>query len=193
MWTLFLLGCKSLILAPMFYSEAKVCSLVYSTTTSSQTGMPNLSKSSQRGSSETQPCHRRGDICLEYSKVSKYIHAMISQYLHVKRPSVLQLVKQRINVAQATPKKRKRSPEQTSSVERVFESVAGPSNSRSPCLPTKPPKSPSKKLRASSDSEDVVEIAVPSSDIDEDEVTTNPARLNPQGIPFFQILLSVDE
>jgi E3 ubiquitin-protein ligase RAD18 len=97
----------------------------------------------------------------------------------------LQLVKQRISVAQGTPKKRKRSPEQTPSVERMFESVAGPSNSRRPCLPTKSPKSPSKKLRASSDSEDVVEIAVPSSDIDEDEITTNPARLNPQGIPFF--------
>jgi len=38
-----------------------------------------------------------------------------------------------------------------------------------------------RKLKASSDSdEDAVEIMVPSSDVDEDEISTNPTRLNPQ-------------
>ena len=84
---------------------------------------------------------------------------------------------------QGTPKKRKRSPECTPTVESIlFKSVAGPSKSRIPS-PTKQPKSPStRKLKASSDSdEDAVEMMVPSSDVDEDEISTNPTRLNPQG------------
>lgn len=60
----------------------------------------------------------------------------------------------------------------------MFGNIAGPSNSSSP---TKLPKSPLKKLKASSDSEDAIEITVPSSDVDEDEVSTDPTRLNPQG------------
>lgn len=60
--------------------------------------------------------------------------------------------------------------------------VAGPSKSRTPSSLTKQPKSPSRKLKASSDSdEDAVEMMVPSSDVDEDEISTNPTRLNPQG------------
>lgn len=87
---------------------------------------------------------------------------------------------------QGTPKKRKRSPEWTPNVEPImFKSVAGPSKSRIhvPSSPTKQPKSPStRKLKASSDSdEDAVEMMVPSSDVDEDEISTNPTRLNPQG------------
>ena len=65
----------------------------------------------------------------------------------------------------------------------------GPSNLRKPASPTKLPTSPFKKMRAYSDSEDVVEMTVPSSDVDEDEITTNPTRLNPQGA---LILLLVD-
>lgn len=82
---------------------------------------------------------------------------------------------------QGTPKKRKRSPERILSVEPMFGNIPGPSTSRKPRSPTKPPRSPLKKLKASSDSEDAIEIAIPSSDVDEDEITTNPTRLNPQG------------
>ena len=67
----------------------------------------------------------------------------------------------------------------------MFKSVAGPSKSRIPS-PTKQPKSPSRKLKATSDSdEDAVEMMIPSSDVDEDEISTNPTRLNPQGSYFF--------
>ena len=108
------------------------------------------------------------------------------------RPFILQLLNQRAElVDQATPKKRKRSPEWTPTVEpTMFRSVAGPSKSRTPSSPTKPPKSSSRKPKASSDSdEDAAEIMVPSSDIDEDEISTNPSRLNPQGI-FYLFILS---
>ncbi|KAF8810105.1 hypothetical protein BYT27DRAFT_7092960 [Phlegmacium glaucopus] len=100
------------------------------------------------------------------------------------RPFVLQLVNRPAITAHGvgleTPKKRKRSPEWTPSVEPMFRNVAGPSNSRKPSSPTKSSKSPVKKVKASSDSEDAIEIAVPSSDVDEDEITPNPMRLNPQ-------------
>jgi hypothetical protein len=103
------------------------------------------------------------------------------------RPFVLQLLDQRARLEdKGTPKKRKRSPEWTPTVEPIMftsRSVAGPSNSRTP---TKQPKSPSRKLKASSDSdEDVAEMMVPSSDVDEDEISADPTRLNPQGILFF--------
>jgi hypothetical protein len=69
-------------------------------------------------------------------------------------------------------------------------SGAGPSNSRTPSSPTKQPKSPSRKLKASYDSdEDAAEMMVPSSDVDEDEISTNPTRLNPQGTTIFILLL----
>ena len=67
-------------------------------------------------------------------------------------------------------------------------SVAGPSKSRTPSSPTKQQKtSPlTRKPKASSDSdEDAVEMMVPSSDVDEDEIFTNPTRLNPQGSFIF--------
>lgn len=67
--------------------------------------------------------------------------------------------------------------------------LTGPSNLRKPASPTKLPTSAFKKMRASSDPEDVVEMAVPSSDVDEDEIMTNPTCLNPQGT---LILLLVD-
>ena len=68
-------------------------------------------------------------------------------------------------------------------------SVAGPSKSRiSPSSPTKQqPKTPlTRKMKATSDSddEDAVEMMVPSSDVDEDEISTNPSRLNPQSKLF---------
>ena len=112
---------------------------------------------------------------------------MVSNYdIHMpNRPFVLQLLDRRDHlVDQGTPKKRKRSPEWTPGVEPIaFKSVAGPSKSRASSSPTKQPKTPlRRKLKASSDSdEDAVEIMVPSSDIDEDEISTNPTRLNPQG------------
>ena len=102
------------------------------------------------------------------------------------RPFVLQLLNRRAPaVDKGTPKKRKRSPEWTPTVEPMFRRVAGPSNPRTPSSPTKQPKSPSRKLKASSDSEDAVEITIPSSDVDEDEISTNPTRLNPQGTYYY--------
>jgi hypothetical protein len=104
------------------------------------------------------------------------------------RPFVLQLLNRRAHlVDQGTPKKRKRSPEWTPIGEPILfgSGVAGPSKSRTPSSPTKQPKSLStRKLKASSDSdEDAVEMMVPSSDVDEVEISTtsNPTRLNPQG------------
>lgn len=107
--------------------------------------------------------------------------------IHVpNRPFVLQLLNRHDHlVDQGTPKKRKRSPEWTPTVESMlFKSVAaGPSKSRTPSSPTKQPTTPlTRKLKASSDSdEDAAEIMVPSSDVDEDEISANPTRLNPQG------------
>ena len=90
------------------------------------------------------------------------------------------------SVDKGTPKKRKRSPELTTpTVEPMFRRVAGPSTLRTPSSTTKQLKSPSRKLKASSDSDDVVEIMVPSSDVDEDEIFTNPTRLNPQGTFYY--------
>lgn len=116
-------------------------------------------------------------------------------HIHVpNRPFVLQLLDQRARLVdqEGTPKKRKRSPECTPIVEPTMftsRNVAGPSNSRTPSSPTKQPKSPSRKLKASYDSdEDAVEMMVPSSDVDEDEISTNPTRLNPQGTTFYFLL-----
>ena len=74
MWTLLLLSCKSFSFIRMFYWGIESYCQVHSTATSCQTGMSELSKSSQRGSSETQPCHGRDSIRLEYSKVN---HTMV--------------------------------------------------------------------------------------------------------------------
>lgn len=71
-----------------------------------------------------------------------------------------------------------------SSLEPTYGNLAGPSTSHKSSSPTQWPKSPLKKRKASSDSEDAIEMAVPSSDVDEDEITTNPTHLNPQGISF---------
>jgi hypothetical protein len=109
-------------------------------------------------------------------------------HIIINRPFVLQLLNRRAHLGdEGTPKKRKRSPEWTPTVEPIMFNkgvVAGPSKSRIlPSSPTKQPKSPSmRKLKASSDSdEEAVEMMVPSSDIDEDEISTDPTRLNPQG------------
>ena len=96
---------------------------------------------------------------------------------------------------QGTPKKRKRSPEWTPTVEPITrKSVAGPSKSRTLSSPTKQSKSPlTRKLKASSDSDedDAVEMMVPSSDVDEDEISSNPTRLNPQGSLFNKYYFSL--
>jgi hypothetical protein len=109
------------------------------------------------------------------------------------RPFILKLLDGRDHlVDKGTPKKRKRSPELTTpTVEPMFRRVAGPSNLRTPFSTTKQLKSPSRKMKASSDSEDIVEIMVPSSDVDEDEISTKPTRLNPQGTFYIYILLSL--
>ena len=168
-------------------------SLVYSTAISSEIRVPELPKGNHRVASKTQSCHGRDSIRLEYSKV-RYISCNSLTHLaniHApNRPFILKLLDGRDHlVDKGTPKKRKRSSELTTpTVEPMFRRVAGPSNLRTPSSTTKQSKSSSRKLKASSDSEDVVEIMVPSSDVDEDEISTHPTRLNPQGTFFFKLL-----
>ncbi|KAF8162872.1 hypothetical protein B0H34DRAFT_650799 [Crassisporium funariophilum] len=108
------------------------------------------------------------------------------------RPFILQLLKQKeqsnamgYSIDKGAAKKRKRSTER-SSVQTSVGNVAGPS--RIPASPTKSPKSPSKskRFKSSSDFEDVIEITVPSSDVDEDEIALNHSNINPKPNDFVQ-------
>lgn len=127
---------------------------------------------------ECPNCRKAANEC--HLRPNPVMEETVSSW-NTARSFVLQLVKQHTATTYQSPKKRKRAPERMSSGEPILGNVAGPSSSCKPSSPTlKPSKYPFKKVKPSSDSEDAIEMTVPSSDVDEDEITADPTRLNPQ-------------
>jgi len=120
--------------------------------------------------------------------------AQLTSLVHRYRPFILGLVRQemeRATTPQAIDKgmsrKRKRSPEHNSSSFDAVGNVAG--SSSNPISPRKPAaalKSPSRPKKPKPTADEIIDMTVPSSDIEEDEIPTS-SNLAPKGM--FQAVL----
>jgi len=127
--------------------------------------------------------------------LSQCLVAQLTSLVHPYRPFILGLVRQEIERAttpqaidKGTARKRKRSPEHNSSSFDAVGNVAGPSsNSISPRRPAAAAvKSPSRPKKPKPTADEIIDMTVPSSDIEEDEIPTS-LNLAPKGM--FQALL----